>query len=194
MNRLEQERSKIEGKLAERYRYAEIDSNNKNALFSLLSRVQRTIKTFYGRLMVAFPRLADYLNTETCEFQNELRQLVLEKMSGGKRIGEFIDEFQKHLSNRHRKEVQKFIGFYSQYGCLIDKRAEKEEQSLLKLEKYGELLTREAVAMACRYYTAQMNRKGTPTVLTDLYGIEDIEEAAPQQSTYGSTPYLPTKE
>jgi hypothetical protein len=32
--------------------------------------VQRTIKTYYGRLLIAFPRLAEHLNTETCEFQN----------------------------------------------------------------------------------------------------------------------------
>jgi hypothetical protein len=58
---------------------------------------------------------------------------VLEKMSGGKRVGDFIEEFERYLNSRFKKELQKFLSFYSQYSCLIDKRAEKEEQSLLKL-------------------------------------------------------------
>jgi len=54
-------------------------------------------------------------------------------MSGGKRVGDFIEEFERYLNSRFKKELQKFLSFYSQYSCLIDKRAEKEEQSLLKL-------------------------------------------------------------
>lgn len=66
---------------------------------------------------------------------------MLEKISGG-RVGQFMEEFERLLTNRFRKELQKFLSFYSQYGCLIDKRGEKDEINLLKLEKYSELTTK----------------------------------------------------
>lgn len=131
--RLEAERAALETKTTERYRNVEIDANNKNTLFSLLSRTQKTIKTYYSKLSIAFPKLADFLNAETCEFQNEIRQLVLEKVSGEKKVANFFEEFQKCLAGRFRKELVRFAGFYAYFGCLIDKRAEKGEQHLLKI-------------------------------------------------------------
>jgi hypothetical protein len=87
---------------------------------------------------VVFPKLADFINPDTCEFQNEIRQLVLEKMSG--KVKTFFEEFQKFIAARFKRELLRFTGFYTHYGCLIDKRAEKSEHQLLKIEKFGDLV------------------------------------------------------
>ena len=55
-------------------------------------------------------------------------------------------------------------------------------------------MSKESVLMACRYYLAQLNKRGSRTHLVNLYGIEDIEEIAPSLNSYGSTAYLPAKE
>jgi hypothetical protein len=60
-------------------------------------------------------------------------------MSGDRKIGDFMEEFQKCMAGRIRKELTRFTGFFSQYGCLIDKRAEKDDLTHLKIEKYIEL-------------------------------------------------------
>lgn len=162
----------------ERYKQFEIDNNNKNVLFGLLSRVQRNIKNYYNRFLVVFPRLADHLNSDTCEFQNEIRQLVLEKMSGGKKIYEFFEEFQKMLSIRLKKEIQRLSSFYSYYSCLIDKRAEKPPVTFLKIDKYLELTTKDSIILSVKYHISQMHRSRTmssPLTSLDLYGISDLE-------------------
>jgi hypothetical protein len=52
--------------------------------------MQKIIKNYSSKLSIIFPKIADFMHSDTCEFQSDLRHMVLEKMSREKKVGQFI--------------------------------------------------------------------------------------------------------